>query len=107
MVRLTAFGCTDEVLGKEDGTFEYMRGFCQGASESPAGWVACYDILLNLQEKHAVNDGIKLMTSEGKSMNYYGTVLADTEVAWIAVVSDVNKSQLKTSKILFMWRLDS
>ena len=33
-VVLTAFGCTDEVLGNEDGTFEYMRGFCQGAS----GW---------------------------------------------------------------------
>ena len=34
---VTAFGCTDELLGEEKRIFEFMRGFCQGASELPAG----------------------------------------------------------------------
>ena len=49
-VVLTAFGFTDVVLGNEDGAFEYMRGFCQGASKSPAGWVARYEILLTFKK---------------------------------------------------------
>jgi hypothetical protein len=73
-VVVTAFGCTDELLGEEKGTFEYMRGFCQGASESPAGWVALYDIFLDLQAKYADDDGIEVVTSEGEAMNYFGSV---------------------------------
>ena len=45
--------------------------------------MACYDILLDLQEKYAVNDGIELMMAGGKSMNYYGTVFAD-DALWVS-----------------------
>jgi hypothetical protein len=82
-VVVTAFGCTDELLGEEKGTFEYMRGFCQGASESPAGWVALYDIFLDLQAKYADDDGIEVVTSEGEAMNYFGSVFAD-DALWVA-----------------------
>ena len=67
-VVVTAFGCTDEVLGDEKGTFEYMKGLCQEASELCAGWVALYDIFLNLQAKYADDDGIEVVTSEGEAM---------------------------------------
>jgi hypothetical protein len=49
---VTAYGYSDEILGTEEGSFEFERGWCQGASESPDGWVAFYDILIAMQ-----NDG--------------------------------------------------
>ena len=82
-VVLTAYGCTDEILGTEKGIFEYERGFCQGASESPSGWVALYDIYLDLQAEYAKDDGIDLVTEQGEVMNYYGSVFAD-DALWAA-----------------------
>ena len=86
-VVVTAFGCTDELLGEEKGTFEYMRGFCQGASESPAGWVALYDIFLDLQAKYA------------EAMNYFGSVFAD-DALWVANTRLLKKEQMCQ---LFSW----
>ena len=82
-VVVTAFGCTDELLGADAGTFEYMRGFCQGASESPAGWVALYDIFLDLQAEYAGDDGIEVVTSEGEVLNYFGSAFAD-DALWVS-----------------------
>ena len=50
----TAFGMTDDILG-EEGSFCYERGWTQGASESPSGWVSTYDILLKLLDTHTTN----------------------------------------------------
>ena len=43
------FGMTDELLGDVGGVFGYERGFCQGTSQSPAGCVALYDVLLEVR----------------------------------------------------------
>ena len=80
---LTAYGRTDEVLGAEMGTFEYMRGLCQGASESPPGWVAVYDIFLDLQEEYAKDDGIELQTANGHGRVYFGSVFED-DALWVS-----------------------
>ena len=80
---LTAYGRTDEILGAEIGTFEYLRGLCQGASESPSGWVAVYDIFLDLQAEYAGDDGIEVVTSEGEVLNYFGSAFAD-DALWVS-----------------------
>ena len=82
-VVLTAYGCTDEILGMENGMLEYERGFCQGASESPSGWVALYDKYLDLQAEYAKDDGIDLVTEQGEVMNHYRSVFAD-DALWAA-----------------------
>ena len=81
-VVVTAFGLTDELLG-EAGIFEYERGFCQGASESPAGWVALYDVLLEMQSQYSEGDCIRLETHDGQKMEYVGSVFAD-DAMWAA-----------------------
>ena len=63
-VVVTAFGLTDGMLGVTEGVFEYERGLCQGASESPAVWVALYDGLLELESKHAGSDCILFETQD-------------------------------------------
>ena len=80
---LTAFGFTDELIGVKEGKFEYERGFCQGASESPPGWVALYDIFLELQKDIAEGDPIQLGTMDGETMKYYGSVFAD-DALWVS-----------------------
>ena len=45
----TAFGLMDGLLEDLDGVFGYERGFCQGTSQSPAGCVALYDVLLEVR----------------------------------------------------------
>ena len=44
-----AFGMMDGLLGDVDGVFGYERGLCQGTSQSPAGCVALYDVLLEVR----------------------------------------------------------
>ena len=44
-----AFGMEDGLLGDVDGVFGYERAFFQGASQSPAGCVALYDVLLEVR----------------------------------------------------------
>ena len=81
-VVLTAFGLTDALLGAS-GIFEYERGFCQGASESPSGWVALYDVLLELQSQYASGDCIRLETQDGQKLEYVGSFFAD-DALWVA-----------------------
>lgn len=80
---LTAVGITDELIGVEEGKFESERGFSQGASESPPGWVALYDMFLELQKGIAEGDPIQLGTSEGETMEYYGSIFAD-DALWVS-----------------------
>ena len=67
-VVLTAFGASDEILGDDAGSFTYERGWTQGGSESPSGWIATYDILLSLLDEHAspTDPGYHL-SSDGKT----------------------------------------
>ena len=44
-----AFGMEDGLLGDVDGVFGYERAFFQGASQSPVGCVALYDVLLEVR----------------------------------------------------------
>ena len=44
-----AFGMMDGLLGDVDGVFGYERAFFQGASQSPAGFIALYDVLLEVR----------------------------------------------------------
>ena len=44
-----AFGMMDGLLGDVDGVFGYERAFFQGASQSPVGCVALYDVLLEVR----------------------------------------------------------
>lgn len=67
-VVLTAFGASDEIPGKENGSFTYERGWTQGGSESPSGWIATYDILLSLLDEHAFpTDPGYHLSDDGKS----------------------------------------
>ena len=43
-----AFGMIDGLLGDVDGVFGYERACFQGASQSPAGCMALYDVLLEV-----------------------------------------------------------
>ena len=49
MDRANAFGMMDGLLGDVDGVFGYERAFFQGASQSPAGFIALYDVLLEVR----------------------------------------------------------
>ena len=47
-----AFGMENGLLGDVDGVFGYERAFFQGASQSPAGCVALYDVLLGVRRRY-------------------------------------------------------
>ena len=56
-VVLTAFGTSEEVLGR-DGIFECKRGYAQGCTSSPEmGWNSCYDVLLSMQSTLGTDGG--------------------------------------------------
>ena len=44
-----AFGMEDGLLGDVDGVFGYEREFSQEAQQSPAGFMALYDVLLEVR----------------------------------------------------------
>ena len=100
-VVVTAFGLTDDLLGEAEGVFEYERGFCQGASESPAGWVALYDVLLELQSKYAGDECILLETHDGQNMEYVGSVFAD-DAMWVASSREGIEVRLNVANLFHM-----
>ena len=81
-VVVTAFELTDGLLGEAEGVYEYERGFCQGAAESPAGWVVLYDVLLELQSKYAGDECILLEADDGQRIKYAGSVFVD-DAMWV------------------------
>ena len=48
---VTAYGCSSDILGDEEGFFHAERGFGQGSDEGPMGWTAFYDIPLTMVEQ--------------------------------------------------------
>ena len=80
-VVLTAFGMTDDILDKDEGTFCYERGWTQGASESPAGWISTYDILLSLLDDNV--DTTDLGTNLTSTKPDKRHALAITAIAYV------------------------
>jgi hypothetical protein len=94
---VTAYGYSDEILGTEEGSFEFERGWCQGASESPDGWVAFYDILIAMQ-----NDGERVQEEVVRCCGepLPGAAYAD-DAAWMATGPRGLELRLNVSMMFF------